>query len=57
MMITQQPANVADEKENYDCFIEKYPAYRSTAPLDELRAKEYARLDQQGQIYLDYTGG
>jgi len=25
--------------------------------LDELRAREYARLDQSGEIYLDYTGG
>ena len=25
--------------------------------LDELRATEYARLDQQQHIYLDYTGG
>lgn len=25
--------------------------------LDELRAREYARLDAAGQVYLDYTGG
>jgi molybdenum cofactor sulfurtransferase len=32
-------------------------ALRETAILDELRATEYARLDQRGQVYLDYTGG
>ena len=57
MMISQPTAEVTDEKDEYDCFIEKYPAYLSTTPLDELRAKEYARLDEQGQVYLDYTGG
>ena len=35
----------------------RYPAYATTARLDTLRATEYARLDQQGQVYLDYTGG
>ena len=56
-MITQPATDVSDEKDEYDCFIEKYPAYLSTTPLDSLRAKEYARLDEQGQVYLDYTGG
>ena len=32
-------------------------ALRATAILDELRATEYARLDECGQVYLDYTGG
>src|SRR5258708_797263 len=38
-------------------FRQRYPAFDSTAILDELRATEYARLDEQGQVYLDYTGG
>ncbi|HEU5201086.1 MAG TPA: aminotransferase class V-fold PLP-dependent enzyme, partial [Ktedonobacterales bacterium] len=38
-------------------FQQQYPTYASTRYLDELRAREYARLDQQGQVYLDYTGG
>lgn len=37
-------------------FHAAYPAYRDTSLLDELRATEYARLDAQGQVYLDYTG-
>jgi molybdenum cofactor sulfurtransferase len=38
-------------------FLQAYPAYASTSELDALRAAEYARLDQQGHVYLDYTGG
>ncbi len=38
-------------------FLEAYPAYRSTAALDALRAEELSRLDEQGHVYLDYTGG
>ncbi len=43
--------------DEYDCFIHQYPAYAATTALDELRAHDYARLDEQGQVYLDYTGG
>lgn len=32
-------------------------AYARTARLDELRATEYARLDRERHVYLDYTGG
>lgn len=38
-------------------FRQHYPAFADTARLDGLRATEYARLDEQGHIYLDYTGG
>jgi selenocysteine lyase/cysteine desulfurase len=41
----------------FEAFRRAYPAYDSTSKLDELRATEYARLDQQGHVYLDYTGG
>lgn len=40
-----------------EAFRQTYPAFASTSLLDELRATEYARLDEQGHIYLDYTGG
>ena len=33
------------------------PGYASTAVIDELRAREFTRLDASGQVYLDYTGG
>jgi selenocysteine lyase/cysteine desulfurase len=38
-------------------FRARYPHYRQTALLDDLRAHEYARLDRERQVYLDYTGG
>jgi selenocysteine lyase/cysteine desulfurase len=33
-----------------------YPEYAATSRLDELRASEYAYLDEGGHVYLDYTG-
>jgi selenocysteine lyase/cysteine desulfurase len=41
----------------YEKFLEEFPEYTATARLDELRASEYGRLDEQRHIYLDYTGG
>jgi molybdenum cofactor sulfurtransferase len=38
-------------------FSKKYPGYASTAQIDKLRARDYARLEKTGQVYLDYTGG
>jgi selenocysteine lyase/cysteine desulfurase len=38
-------------------FRHRYPEFELTRALDELRAREYARLDRGGHIYLDYTGG
>jgi selenocysteine lyase/cysteine desulfurase len=39
-----------------DEFRKRYPGYAATSRLDELRATEYAHLDKDGEIYLDYTG-
>ena len=38
-------------------FQAETPAYRDTAALDRLRTRDYRRLDDTGQVYLDYTGG
>ena len=38
-------------------FLRCCPDYEKTRPLDELRQAEYTRLDNQGHVYLDYTGG
>ena len=38
-------------------FLQAYPAYTETSLLDDLRCQEYGRLDKQGHVYLDYTGG
>jgi len=40
-----------------DRFLAAHPEYASTRALDDLRAAEYGRLDAQGAVYLDYTGG
>lgn len=44
-----------DESET--TFRERYPEFDRTTILDELREIEYLRLDEQDQVYLDYTGG
>lgn len=38
-------------------FEATYPAYTGTRIIDELRARDYDRLDAQNHVYLDYTGG
>ncbi len=38
-------------------FLEHFPDYETTAIIDVLRGSEYRRLDEQGHVYLDYTGG
>jgi molybdenum cofactor sulfurtransferase len=42
---------------DFQAFKRAHPAFETTAKLDHLRASEYARLDRQGHVYLDYTGG
>ena len=37
-------------------FRRRYPSYEGTRKLDELRGREYSRLDLGGHVYLDYTG-
>jgi molybdenum cofactor sulfurtransferase len=44
-------------REAEQAFRQTYPAFASTSALDDLRAREYARLDDVGHIYFDYTGG
>ena len=36
--------------------LDEEPGWDGDA-VEALRAREYARLDRQGQTYLDYTGG
>lgn len=40
---------------SFSAFLDAYPAYDTTRVLDDLRARDYARLDAQSQVYLDYT--
>jgi len=41
----------------YSEFVHRYPSYDSTHNIDELRERDYSRLDRLGHVYLDYTGG
>jgi molybdenum cofactor sulfurtransferase len=41
----------------YAEFLARFPGYSKTLGLDELRLTEYRRLDEQTQVYMDYTGG
>ncbi len=38
-------------------FSRRYPEFDPDGAFAELRRLEYARLDDDGQVYLDYTGG
>lgn len=46
----------AAREDAFAAFLSAWPEYESTRSLDELRARDYARLDQLGEVYLDYTG-
>jgi molybdenum cofactor sulfurtransferase len=52
-----QVSNSLPVSEREKLFLNKYPEYSDTAILDQLRAIDYARLDEQKHVYLDYTGG
>lgn len=41
----------------FETFIRQFPDYQNTSLIDDLRRTDYGILDQQGHIYLDYTGG
>jgi len=41
----------------YADFVKHFPLYDKSHNIDELREREYSRLDRLGQVYLDYTGG
>lgn len=50
-------SNLAGYEAALAAFHVRYPGYRETQSLDELRSSEYDRLDRLGHVYLDYTGG
>ena len=53
--MTQVYSNRARETA-YAAFLDGYPSYRDTLSLDDVRAREFRRLDEHGHVYLDYTG-
>lgn len=48
--------SVGNMQASYTAFMQSYPCFESTKMIDDLRARDYARLDQLNQVYLDYTG-
>ena len=40
----------------FNVFKQTYPCFESTRIIDQLRDREYGRLDELDQVYLDYTG-
>lgn len=55
---TKNPGVVSDGREiAFERFIQAHPEYKSGLVLDDLRAKEFSRLDAADHVYLDYTGG
>jgi selenocysteine lyase/cysteine desulfurase len=42
---------------DHTSFLKEYADYKSTAHIDSLRSKEFKRLDAEGHVYLDFTGG
>ena len=55
--ISPTELNESTRSEAFELFLRRYPTYAETAVLDEWRDTEYGRLDDQQQVYLDYTGG
>ena len=43
--------------DSFKQFLNQFPDYQKTVLLDELRRSDYCILDNQGHVYLDYTGG
>ena len=56
-MTHAQAAQLAPMEIALAAFRKKFPSFDATHALDRLRVTEYARLDAQEQVYLDYTGG
>jgi len=56
---TSSSANLAASTtpEAFQAFLQRYPDYEATRALDELRQTEYARIDREDHVYLDFTGG
>ncbi len=54
---TTSTTSSPESRQAYEAFQKSCPDFLKTAILDELRDRDFSRLDQQGHVYLDYTGG
>jgi selenocysteine lyase/cysteine desulfurase len=52
--VTYEPARFAEAESH---FRQRFPQFDPDGALADLRRVEYARLDEEGHVYLDYTGG
>lgn len=43
-------------QESFIQFIKAYPKYSDTAPIDQIRAREYSQLEVSNHVSLDYIG-
>ncbi|MEO8197345.1 MAG: aminotransferase class V-fold PLP-dependent enzyme [Thermoanaerobaculia bacterium] len=48
---------IATAEDSAARFVAAFPEYARTAKLDDFRHREFARLEREGHVYLDYTGG
>lgn len=48
--------NAASTPDPLKTFRDAYPGYAGTSVLDGIRQREFGRLDEQAQVYIDYTG-
>lgn len=46
-----------DPISSYESFLHSHPEYQETTFIDDLREKDFSRLDDQQHTYLDFTGG
>jgi selenocysteine lyase/cysteine desulfurase len=44
------------DRNEYEAFVARHPEYLASGDIEALRASEFGRLDEAGDIYLDYTG-
>jgi molybdenum cofactor sulfurtransferase len=56
MTITSGMACRETAQTAFNEFLAAYPDYAQTFALDDLRLREFGRLDEQQHAYLDYTG-
>ncbi|MGD0861528.1 MAG: aminotransferase class V-fold PLP-dependent enzyme [Candidatus Limnocylindrales bacterium] len=52
-----QPSRLLPLADSQAGFRQAHPEFEATHALDELRATDYARLDRDGHVFLDYTAG
>jgi molybdenum cofactor sulfurtransferase len=47
---------MSERRRAFAAFLKAHPKYSQTSAVDAIRKRDFARLDAQGQVYLDYTG-